>query len=141
MLLGAAIASPALAQDAEALRAQGRAALHDGRFDDALRLFRSATESSVDPSVWLEVGDAADRLRDDGTALDAYERYLVARPDAPDRAEIRARIAVLRTVLERGAMPTRAANIPDFIPAETILDALRSAPPEPVGLGRRLGRP
>jgi len=131
-LLGAA--SVAVAQDG--LREQGDVALRDGRFADALALFRRAAQESGDPSAWLAVGDAADRLRDDATALEAYEAYLAARPDAPDRVEILARIAVLRRVLARRP---RVRLAPDFIPASTILDALRETPAG--GLGRRLDAP
>lgn len=130
-------AAPASAQPS--LREQGRAALREGRFEDALRLFRFAADSGGDPSLWLDVGDAADRLRADGVALEAYERYLEVRPDAPDRVEVLARVQILRAVLHRRPRADRA----DFIPASTILDALEHAPPEraPPGLGRRLSAP
>ena len=67
-------------------------------------------------------------------ALDAYQRYLAARPDAPDRVEVLARVEILRALRGRRGPPDR----PDFIPASTILHAIDQAPP---GLGRRLDRP
>ncbi|MCZ7677755.1 MAG: tetratricopeptide repeat protein [Sandaracinaceae bacterium] len=129
-------AAPASAQPS--LREQGRVALREGRFEDALRLFRFAVDNGGEPTLWLDVGDAADRLRADGVALEAYERYLEVRPDAPDRVEVLARVQVLRAVLHRPR-----ADRADFIPTSTILDALEHAPPEsaPLGLGRRLSAP
>lgn len=140
VVLGGAPA--ALAQDASALRDRGTAALREGRFADALSIFREAAQAGTDPSAWLAVGDAADRLRDDAAALEAYERYLAARPEASDRVEIVARIDVLRAVLARQAPPPRRADH-GFIPASTILDALRELPAAAPtgGLGHLLDPP
>ncbi|MCZ7681825.1 MAG: hypothetical protein M5U28_24750 [Sandaracinaceae bacterium] len=94
---------PALAQEpdearAAALRERGRAELREGRIEDAFAAFGDAVALTRDPTVWLELGDAADRLRVDDVALAAYERYLAARPDAPDRAEVEGRVRVLREI-------------------------------------------
>lgn len=142
VLVCVGIAPAASAQDPSALRDRGSAALREGRFADALELFRQAAQAGTDASAWLAVGDAADRLRDDAAALDAYERYLAARPDASDRVEIVARIDVLRAVLARQAPPPRRADH-GFIPATTILEALRELPASAPagGLGHRLDPP
>ncbi|MFK7985543.1 MAG: tetratricopeptide repeat protein [Sandaracinaceae bacterium] len=140
------------------LRAQGQAALRQGRFDEALSAFQQAAFQSRDPRIWLEVGDAADRLRQNDAALDAYRRYLTAAPNADDRAEVAARVAVLQAVVgagrarpllgeaqRRGLMPTmptapRArigeAGRRSIIPAAEIVDAIRRG-----RAGRRLTAP
>lgn len=136
------VAPAASAQEPSAPHDRATAALREGRFADALALFRQAAQAGTDASAWLRVGDAADRLRDDAAALDAYERYLAARPEASDRVEIVARIDVLRAVLARQAAPPRRADH-GFIPATTILDALRETPAStpPRGLGHQLDPP
>lgn len=102
----------ASAQSVESeLRAAGRSALREGRFEDALSAFQQAAFQSRDPNAWLEVADAADRLRDDVAALDAYSRYLAARPNAPDRVEIVARVEILqRVTAERPSTPIGEAH-------------------------------
>lgn len=85
---------------AEVHRAQGREALAEGRFADAYGHLRRAAAEGDDPAAWLEVAEAADRLRMNEHALDALARYLAARPDAPDRPVVEARIRVLRQILE-----------------------------------------
>lgn len=94
----AAAQEPADEPRATELREAGRAALREGHIEQAFTTFREAAALTRDPTVWLEVADAADRLRVDAVALAAYERYLEERADAPDRAEIEGRVRVLRDV-------------------------------------------
>jgi Flp pilus assembly protein TadD len=134
-------ASSAHAQNnPDSLRAWARAEIAQGHFESALNLFRAASRHATDPRVWLEVGDAADRLRRDDIALEAYERYLVVAPDATDRAEIHARVAVLRSVLAGRPARAEEPDRPGFIPAAVIVEALQRGP-RPAGLGRQLSRP
>ena len=81
VVLGGAPA--ALAQDAGALRDRGTAALREGRFADALGLFRQAAQAGTDPSAWLAVGDAADRLRDDASSV-RYDVFVVEQNVPPE---------------------------------------------------------
>lgn len=141
------------------LRENGRAAIREGRFQAALSAFQLAAFQTRDPTAWLEVADAADRLRENAAALDAYRRYLAARPEAPDRVEITARIQILEAVvssgrrsfigeaMRRGIMPTspspQVANPigesgrRGIIPASEIIQALRRG----THVGRSLDRP
>lgn len=84
------------------LRRRARRAVAEGRFEDAFAALRRAAGRAEDPAVWRELAEVADRLRLDRIALDAYERYLEAAPDAADRAELEGRVRVLRQ-LARGA--------------------------------------
>lgn len=102
-----AAATPASAADEEA-RARfesGRLAFAAGRYADALSDFRRAYELSQRPVLLYNIGVAADRLRRDQEALEAFERYL-REVEAPDnRAEVEARVVVLREQLAARATP------------------------------------
>ncbi len=87
---------------AQRLRAEGRAALAAGEIADAYARFSAAARRTADPTVWLEVAAAADRLRIDRRALEAYRRYLELRPDAPDRADVEGRVEALEVIVEGG---------------------------------------
>lgn len=169
LVLAALIGLPhaAAAQDDEArataLREAGRAALRAGQIEEAFASFREAAALTRDATVWLEVGDAADRLRVDDVALSAYERYLELRADAPDRAEIEGRVRVLRELASgrRYTAPAAGRALVDWNgrpvvmrrPAQLVSLAEwdgaleqreRDAAPRPAaepGLGRRLSPP
>lgn len=92
----------ASAQDRRAL-AEARAAFDGAReayargdFDVALAGFQRAYEITRSPEILYNIATVADRLRRDDLALRSYEQYLEALPDAPDRDNVRARIAALR---------------------------------------------
>ncbi len=152
-------------EQASALREEGRAHLREGRIEDAFSRFREAADHTRDPSVWLEVAEAADRLRIDEVALAAYVRYLEERADAPDRAEIEGRVRVLRELASgrRFAVSPTGYGLVDWNgrpvlirrPSQLISLAewdgtVGAAPseasdllplPPPTGLGRRLSPP
>jgi len=90
-------------QDEEArnLFQAGRVAFNDGRYDDAIRYFRQSHELSGRPVLLYNIGTAADRLRRNAEALEAFQGYLEAIPDAPNRREVESRIRVLREQLAR----------------------------------------
>jgi hypothetical protein len=73
----------------------GRVAYEGGRFEEALAQFEEAHRLTGDPDMLYNIGTVADRLRRDELALSSYRGYLAQRPDARDRAQIEARIAVL----------------------------------------------
>ncbi len=106
---------------AATLRATARERTREGHLEEAFALVRSAAELTDDARVWLEVAEAADRLRLDEVALRAYETYLERRADAPDREEIEARTRVLREVLagHRYALESEPARGPA---AEVLVD-------------------
>jgi tetratricopeptide (TPR) repeat protein len=95
----------------------GRAAYAAGRFDEALGFFEQAYARSERPELLFNIGQAADRLRLDAKALRAFEAFLEERPDAPNRAEVEARIVALRHA--EGARRGATGEDPDYAPAQT----------------------
>jgi tetratricopeptide (TPR) repeat protein len=100
------------AQDGEArlLFEAASRAFADARYDTALARFREAYTLSARPALLYNIGQCADRLRRDDEALEAFERYLAAMPDAPNAAEVRTRIAALRAAQARQAEAIAAAR-------------------------------
>jgi tetratricopeptide (TPR) repeat protein len=135
MAAGAARAPSALAQTNASARAteqdsrardlfeKGRVAYQEARYEVALDLFTQAHALSKRPQLLNNIGQAADRLRMDADALDAYQRYLAEVPDAENRAAVENRIAALKEVIEA----KRQAPVPT--PEETA----RAAEPAPRG--------
>jgi tetratricopeptide (TPR) repeat protein len=103
-------------QDREArfLFEAGRTAYDAGRYKEALGHFQRAYDLSQRPQLLYNVGQAADRLRQDEVALDAFERYLSALPAAANRPAVEERIKVLREVLaeHEAAADAKAAPTP-----------------------------
>jgi tetratricopeptide (TPR) repeat protein len=111
-LLVAAGAGTAAAQDPDPWSAdqqarerfeRGREAFEDGRFEDALHDFQRSYQLSGRAELLFNIGSASDRLRLNQEALDAFEGYLEARPEAPNRREVERRIVVLREAIARDA--------------------------------------
>jgi hypothetical protein len=71
-------------------------AWRDGDFQRALERFRAAQELSPHPEALYNIARAEERLGHVGAAIEAYESYLVALPQAPDAAEVRRTLAALR---------------------------------------------
>src|SRR5690606_14179691 len=78
-------------QQAKHLFFAGEAAFAAGRLEEALALFTQAYEHSGRPELLFNIGSVAERLRDDQRALDAYEAYLTAVPDAVNRSFVERR--------------------------------------------------
>ena len=98
--------SPVDANDAVAkgLFQAGAAAFDAGQFEEALEHFQAAYARSPRPKLLYNIGQAADRLRQDDIALDAFRRYLAEVPDAEGREQIEARVRVLeQAVADREA--------------------------------------
>lgn len=93
----AAQATPTDAQRARAreLYGQGQAHFDAGRFQRSLAAFEGAYREVPNPIVLIGVASAQERLGRAPDAARTLRRYLRERPDAPDRADIVARIAAL----------------------------------------------
>lgn len=102
----AATPPPARESEARALFEAGRTAYDNGHFEDALERFRESYELSGRAGLLFNVGAAAERLQRQDEALAAYEAYLEAQPDAPNAANVRARVDILRrAIAERAQEP------------------------------------
>ena len=93
--------TPELSAEEREARARfdaGQIAYEAGRFDDALEDFRRAHELSGRAQLLYNIGLAADRLRQDETALDAYRRFVEALSGHPRAPWVRERISALEAV-------------------------------------------
>lgn len=110
---------PAPARDepaARRLRAEAASARAAGQLERAFEAYRRAAPLTGDPTAWRDLAEVADHLRMNEVALEAYRRYLAARPHASDAAEIGGRVRVLglietgvRFVASDGAVTVDAA--------------------------------
>ena len=107
-----------LDREARSLFHAGTVAFQDGRFEDALRRWREAYESSPRPRLLFNIGTAFDRLGRAAEAADYFERYLAESPDADNRNSVMRRITLLR---QRVATESRAtaAREPEPAPQST----------------------
>ncbi len=90
-------------EEARSVFEAGRVAFDAGRFEDALEYFQRAHELSGRADLLFNVGTTLDRLRRDQEALDAFEAYVEARPDATNRSQVDARMAILRESVRSAA--------------------------------------
>lgn len=80
--------------------AAGTRAYENGDFETALMRFERAYELTGSPDLLYNIATVSDRMRRDEEALEAYEGYIAARPNSPDREHVRGRIEVLRASIE-----------------------------------------
>jgi tetratricopeptide (TPR) repeat protein len=140
LALAAAAAGPALADPSprEAARARsdrGHTLYNLGKFDEAIAEFEAAFALDADPAYLLNLAQAH-RLRGDrARAVFFYRRYLaLSPPDAPHRAEVQERIALLEAehravAAEREAIERAAAEA-----ARAALEAEQAARRHRVGI-------
>lgn len=122
------VTTPALAQSTAAVGAQtsqktndeeardlfksGKAAYEAGNYNDALAFFEQSYERSGRAALLYNIGQTADRLRQDDKAIDSFIKYLAQTPpDAPNRSEVKARLQALENA--RRAREERAATEAD----------------------------
>ncbi len=89
-------------EEARSLFDAGRFAFEDGRFEEALSLFRRSYDLSHRSQLLYNIGSAAERLHRNDEAIAAFEQYLTEMPDVGNRGEIQRRIQLLR---EAGTTP------------------------------------
>jgi len=124
------LASPALAlddPDTEVARRhfeKGRT-FYDGHdYRHALDEFQAAKRAKPAPGLDYNIARCYDRLEEYDHAVEHYQLFLTARPDAPDAAEIKERIATLksRIVLEKPAeKPVVTPPTPPVTPEAPLL--------------------
>lgn len=90
--------------EARALFNAGEVAYSEGRYESALDYFRRAYDLSGRALLLYNIGSAAEHVRQDAAALEAFERYLRDTPeDAPHRVAVAARVEFLRRTLAESA--------------------------------------
>ena len=80
---------------------KGRAAWDDGRFREAWEYWHHSYRLSRKPELLYNVGQAADRLRMDREALEAFRLYLEKNPNAANRKEVENRIRILEREVDK----------------------------------------
>lgn len=87
------------ADDTELARAhfaRGKQQYDAGKFTDAIRSFRAAAAIQGSPLLDYNIGRCQEKLGQIDEAIASYERYLAGKPDATNRAEVRAKLAELK---------------------------------------------
>ncbi len=95
----APVIDPHLDEEARQVYLAGVAAYDAGRYEAALEYFSRAYALTGRPLLLFNIGSVTERLRRDDESLEAYEAYLDAIPDAPNRAFVESRIMFLREQL------------------------------------------
>src|SRR5215470_15121818 len=91
----------ALLQDPTAVAREhfraAEAAEKRGDYDTALQEYVAAYDAKPHPAVLYNIATVYERLGDSEAAVHYYQRYLEGRPDAPDGAQVRARVGQIKT--------------------------------------------
>jgi len=117
-------------EEARALFMAGRAAYDAGRYEAALGRFQEAYELSGRGELLYNIGQSADRLRQDEVALEAFERFLAETSEGTSNREIaQRRVEFLqRSVADAQAAtdaePADRTEDPDLDPARMDADDL-----------------
>lgn len=106
--------SPGLHElQAQARYDAGAAAYTEGRYPDAVRLFREADRLEPSALLSFDVARAFEKMGDDAGALHAYRDYLRRATSVEEPAEVRRRIAALEVRLaERGVQQVTVVSTP-----------------------------
>ena len=108
-----------LDEEARALFESATMAFDSGRHEVALTRFREALELSGRATLYYNIGIAADRLRRNGEALEAFRAYLNGVPNARNRADVEARVRVLEETVarEQAALDAQASEPQTTVPS------------------------
>lgn len=85
-------------------------AWHDGRYEDALRLFSALHRETHRPELHYDLGLTYERLDRLEEAIASFQAYVDALPMARNRMQIEDRIASLREDLRARAVPVTSAQ-------------------------------
>jgi len=119
-------------QQARAEFLEAREYFARGNYLEAVRRFEHSFQLSGRVELLHSIGTSYDRLHRWTEARDAFRRYLEALPNAPERDEIRARLAVIDAEIER----ERTLSTPRQIIVRERQVVIRTAP---VRVGRIIG--
>lgn len=130
----AAAQSREVRERARTAYARGQELFRNGQYEEAERAFREAYEAVPNPVVLLGIAETEERQGRGVQSVNTLQQYLTSRPDAPDRADIEARMQRLRNTPARlviTSVPAGASiNIngqdrPEVTPAEIEVPAER----------------
>ena len=82
--------------DASARFARAETMYREGRYEEAIAVLEELIEDYPEPILYFNLGRANESSGRIEAAISAYDSYLEAAPDAPDRESVRDRIARLR---------------------------------------------
>lgn len=85
--------TPEQREAARAAYTRGQALFAEGKFADARVAFQDAYSAVPNPIVLVSIGECQLRLGNFEDAHEAFTRYLADRPDAPERADVEAKLA------------------------------------------------
>lgn len=97
---------------------KGRAAWDEGRYREAWEYWHQSYRLSRKPELLYNVGQAADRLRMDREALEAFRLYLAKNPNAPNRREVENRIRILEREVDSKAIEERPDHLSEGLDDE-----------------------
>jgi len=120
MTLLALSAGAALADDSGSARehyVKGTRAYDLGLYDEAIAEYMAAYKIKDDPAFLFNLGQAHRLANHPAEALRFYRTYLAKVPDAPNRAEVEAKMAEMNRRVEQQKQPP-AKPVPDKAPAE-----------------------
>lgn len=134
--------------------AKGTSFFDLGRYDDAIAEYALAYEAKNEPTLLYNIGQAHRLANHPALALRFYKMYLTRLPDAPNRGEVEAKIAMLeRIVAQQKTNPTPRPEPPaphpqtaPTVPPEVTTPATATATParsdiassDHVGRGKRI---
>ncbi len=105
-------------EQARSAYGRGQAAFNAGQYADAKTAFQAAFAAVPNPIVLLSIAEAQVKLDELADGIATFQQYLELRPDAPDRADIEAKIKAL------SATPAHLIVTTDPAGAEIDLDGL-----------------
>jgi tetratricopeptide (TPR) repeat protein len=106
-------------QRAVILFEESETAYNEGRFEEAAAMLRRAYDLHPDPTLLFNLARAEEGMGDLTGAIDTYERYITAAPDAPDAGAIRARIETLRRQREQLSNAATPTEEPEVVEEES----------------------
>lgn len=120
VLLGATPAVANKRAQAMARFEKGEKLYEEGEYEDALRAFQTAYKLEPIPLLFVNIAQCHRQLGNHEAAIAAFERYLEAEPDAPNRSEIEDILITERSILEPAAPPDPIPELePEVAPEPT----------------------
>jgi len=119
--------------------ARGRTYYDLGRFLDAAHEFEAAYEAKNEPNTLFNIGQSYRFVPDYNKAILAFKAFLRHLPDAPNRAEVEARILELQQLQQ--AQPRATTSPPAPSPRSATEPARELAPASPKPPSASRGKP